>query len=80
MIDIARTYQTTRKIRTFRAMLNDRYIIQSYENYMTDLTLLLVEHVRDVRWTMAVDAGLEITPIKTVNNLILSLSSQWGDT
>lgn len=47
---------------------------------MTDLTLLLVEHVRDVRWTMAVDAGLEITPIETVNNLILSLSSQWGDT
>lgn len=56
-------------------------IIKFYENYMTNSTLSLDKHVRDifVRWPVIVDARLEITPIEAVNNLIHLLPPQWKD-
>ena len=48
---------------------------------MTDLLRPLDEHIHDVyeRCMTAVNAGMEITHIETINNLIHSLPPQWED-
>ncbi|XP_022847498.1 uncharacterized protein LOC111370016 [Olea europaea var. sylvestris] len=65
MKTMVRIYQTTRKATAYRAALNRRSIIQSYENFVTDPTRPLVEHVQDIyeKCMAAVEAGLEITRI-----------------
>ncbi|XP_022848812.1 protein TsetseEP-like [Olea europaea var. sylvestris] len=78
---MARTYRTARKTTACKATLNQRSIIQSYENYVTNSTRSLVEHVQDIyeRCMAAVDVGLEITHIEVFHNLINSLPPQWRD-
>lgn len=42
------TYQITRKTVACKATLNGRSIIQSNDNYVTDPTRSLIEHVQDI--------------------------------
>lgn len=70
-----------RTARAYREALNRRIAIHSYENYVTDPTRPLSEHLYDIyeRCMTVVNAGMEIMHIEAINNLIHSLPPQWGD-